>query len=118
MKITYDDYLALFPNGLSGEEFDSLLPQAAAFVDVITAGRADSASGYKAERAKMAVCAAVNELAAQNAARGADGARISAVSNDGYSENYGGLNTAESEEAALRSAVIRYLSGTGLVSAL
>ena len=87
-------------------------------MDVITANRAQNATGYKAERVKMAICAVINEMAAQNAARSEGGARIASVSNDGYTETYGSLAGASNEESALLSAAFRYLSGTGLVSAL
>ena len=118
MNITYNDYSALFPDRLTEDEFSNLLPSGIAFVNVITANRAQSAAGYKLDRAKQAVCAVINEMAAQNAARGDGGARVTSVSNEGYTENYGTLCGASSEESALRSTAFRYLSGTGLVSAL
>lgn len=118
MDITFDDYDALFSERLTEDDFDRLLPSGIAFVDAITANRARMAAGYKAERVKNAVCAVITEMAAQNAARGAGGARVNTVSNDGYSESYGSANSAENEEKALRSIAFRYLSGTGLVSAL
>lgn len=118
LGITYEYYSALYPERMTEEMFDALLPSASAFVSVITASRINSAEGYKLERAKMAVCSVINEMAAQNAARGMDGARVASVSNDGYSESYGGMTDAASEEKTLRTAAFRYLSGTGLVSAL
>ena len=118
LNIAYEEYIALFPDGLNQDEFAVLLPEAVAFVDVMTANRAGAATGYKEERVKQAVCAVIRELSVQNCARGAGGARVTSVSNDGYSENYGSLNTVASEESALRSVAFRYLSGTGLVSAL
>lgn len=116
--ITFDDYDAIYPERMEEDVFDGLLPSASAFVDAITANRAETATGYKAERVKHAICAVINEMAAQSASRGSGGARIASVSNDGYSENYGALSTCASEETALRTAAFRYLSGTGLVSAL
>lgn len=118
MKITYDDYVALYPDHLTQEVFSSLLPSGIAFINAITANRAQTAAGYKAERVTQAVCAVVNEMAAQNACRGSGGARVSSVSNDGYSETYGNLSSAEGEEKALRRAAMLYLSGTGLAGAL
>lgn len=116
--ISFDDYEELFPDRISEDAFDALLPSASAYVDVITANRAKSAAGYKAERVKLAVFAVINEMASQSAARSEGGARIASVSNDGYTESYGAYSSAANEEAALRSAAFRYLSGTGLVSAL
>ena len=87
-------------------------------MDVITANRAAAAQDWKAERAKMAVCAVIDEMHAQNAARGEGGARLVSVSNDGYSESYGSDGGVEKEQAALRSAAFRWLSGTGLAGAL
>lgn len=118
MNISYEDYQKLHPGRMPEAEFNSLLPAAAAYVDVITANRAQTAAGYKAERVKMAVCAAINEMHAQNAARNEGGARIASISNDGYSESYGSDHTAEREAAALHSAVMLCLSGTGLAGAL
>lgn len=118
LYITYHDYSALFPDRLTEDEFKRLLPSGAAFIGAITAGRAESATGYKAERAEQALAAVITEMAAQNAARGDGGSRVTSVSNDGYTENYGSHATAAAEEAALRSIAFRYLSGTGLVSAL
>lgn len=115
--ISFDDYEEIFPNRISEDAFDALLPSASAYVDAITANRARSAAGYKADRVKHAVCAVINEMAAQNAARSESGAHITSVSNEGYTENYGNYSAAN-EESALRLAAFRYLSGTGLVSAL
>ena len=118
MNITFNDYEQLYPEQISEEEFVSLLPSASAFIDAVTASRASTATGYKAERVKHALIAVVHEMAAQNAARGTNGARVSGVSNDGYSETYGNTNSAENEEKALRCMAFRYLSGTGLMGAL
>ena len=118
MTITFKDFECYYPERMSEEEFDSLLPLASAYVCTITANRAAAAEGFKAERARCAIAAVIVEMAAQNAARGNSGARVSSVSNDGYSESYGGENSADSEERALRCAAFRYLSGTGLIGAL
>lgn len=116
--ISFSDYEKFFPERIAEDTFDSLMPSASAFVDAITANRAQHAAGYKAERVTLAICAVINEMVAQNAARSEGGARIASVSNDGYTETYGNLAGASNEESALRSAAFRYLSGTGLVSAL
>lgn len=118
MEYGYEDYTKLYPdpNGLTEEQFENYLPSAAAYIDVITHNRATAAKGYKAERVKQAVCAVVREMARQDAARNAQGVRLSSVSNDGYTENY--ALGAQSDGECIRAAAMRYLSGTGLVSFL
>lgn len=118
MNISFYDYNQRHPEQITQEEFDGLLPSATAFINAVTANRAESATGYKEERAELALIAVIHEMAAQNAARGTNGARINSVSNDGYSESYGNSNSAENEEKALRCVAFRYLSGTGLMGAL
>lgn len=116
--VEYDDYDTLYPMKLTEEQFDMYLPSAEAYIDLITHNRAESATGYKAERVKQAVCAVLGEMAAQDAAKNAQGVRLTAISNDGYSESYGAAGNAASEDAQIKSVVYRWLSGTGLVSAL
>lgn len=115
---TYDDCAALYPSKLTEDQFYNYLPSAEAYIDLITRDRAISATGYRAERVKKAVCAVIGEMAAQDAAKNAHGVRLTSVSNDGYTENYGSAVTAETEEARLWSAAHKWLSGTGLVSML
>lgn len=116
--VEYDDYDTLYPMKLTEEQFDMYLPSAEAYIDLITHNRAESATGYKAERVKKAVCAVLGEMAAQDAAKNAQGVRLTAISNDGYSESYGAAGNAASDGAQIRSVAHRWLSGTGLVSAL
>ena len=115
---TYEQYDALYPAKLTEDQFESYLPSAEAYIDLITHDRAMSATGYKAERVKKAVCAVIGEMAAQNAGRGADGARLASVSNDGYTETYGAAGSAQNENDMLRSVAMHWLSGTGLMSCL
>ena len=118
MNVNFNDYNRLYPEQISQKEFVSLLPLATAFINAITANRAEAATGYKEERAELALIAVIHEMSTQNAARGISGARVNSVSNDGYSESYGSNSSAEGEEKALRCAAFRYLSGTGLMGAL
>ncbi len=111
------DFNVLYPDAMEEARFEMYAPSAEAYVDVLTHNRARSAEGWKAERVKMAVCALVREMAALDAAKGTDGARLTSVSNDGYTESYAALSS-DGERDALRSAVMRHLSGTGLVSFL
>ena len=117
--VEYDYYDTLFPNKLTEEQFEYYLPSAEAYIDLITHDRAACATGYKAERVKRAVCAVIGEMAAQDASKSAGGARLQSVSNDGYTETYRTASGGTAEEAyALRQTAMRWLSGTGLVSAL
>lgn len=116
--VEYDDYDALYPMKLTEDEFDAYLPSAEAYIDLITHNRAADAAGYKAERVRQAVCAVIGEMATQSAMKNSGGARLTSVSNDGYTEYYGQNSGMELESAAIRAAAVRWLSGTGLVSAL
>lgn len=116
--VEYDDYDALYPMKLTEDQFDTYIPSAEAYIDLITHNRAENATGYKAERVKQAVCAVIGEMAAQDATKNAQGARLTATSNDGYSESYGAAGNAASDGDQIRSIAYRWLSGTGLVSAL
>lgn len=117
--VEYGYYDSLYPMKLTEDEFDSYLPSAEAYIDLITHDRARSATGYKAERVKRAVCAVIGEMAAQDASKSAGGARLQSVSNDGYTETYRTTSMGTAEDAyALRQMAMRWLSGTGLVSAL
>lgn len=113
--VEYYEYDDLYPMKLTEDQFDGYLPSAEAYIDLITHNRAESATGYKAERVKQAVCAVIGEMAAQNAAKNAEGAKLASVGNDGYTEHY--AQSADGDEAVMRAAR-RWLSGTGLVSAL
>lgn len=116
--VGYDDYTSLYPSRLTEAQFDMYCPSAEAYIDLITHNRAAEVTGYKADRVKQAVCAAIGEMATQDAAKNAAGARLTSVSNDGYSESYGAAGNAESDGRQIRAVVYRWLSGTGLVSLL
>lgn len=117
----YRDYIALFPLTADSEDvFEAYSPSAEAYIDVLTHNRAQDAEGYKRERVKQAVCALVKEMHAIDSAKGTGGARVTSVTNDGYSESYAGTASAgaDIETNTLRQTAMRWLSGTGLVSAL
>ena len=65
MTVDYSDYKALYPARLTEEEFNSLLPSASAYMDVVTHNRWQSAAGWKRERAIQALFAAVNAIYAE-----------------------------------------------------
>lgn len=114
--VEYGYYDSLYPMKLTEDQFNDYLPSAEAYIDLITHDRARSATGYKAERVKQAVCAVIGEMAAQDAAKSANGARLTSVSNDGYTEHYKQAETPDTDP--VRLAARRWLSGTGLMSAL
>lgn len=116
--VEYIDYADLFSDCMTEAEFAGYISAAEAYIDVITHNRAATATGYKAERVKLAVCAVVGEMAAQNASKGTAGARLASVSNDGYTETYSGAGNAWNESESMYAAAMRWLSGTGLVSML
>lgn len=114
MTDNYADYKALYPARLTEDEFESLLPSASAYMDVVTHNRWQSAEGWKRTRAVQALFAIINEMAAAQSISNGKGARLQSVSNDGYSESY----AADTDGTAIRRAAHEWLSGTGLVSAL
>lgn len=116
--VNYGDFCALYPGKMTAEQFDEYCPAAEAYINLLTHDRAKSATGYKAERVKQAVCAIIAEAATLDAAKSATGARLTSVSNDGYTENYSAAGGAETETGSIRAAAVRWLSGTGLVSLL
>lgn len=107
----------LYPDKLGFEAVERNAPAAMALVSAMTARRSDLADGWQKQRALQAVCAVIREMATQDAARTEDGARLSSVNNDGYSESYA-VSNAGADEKALRDAAHIWLSGTGMVSAL
>lgn len=96
-------------------EFDRLNYRVSAMLDALTGRRAESATGYKAERLKDAACRMIDLLQVQEVS-GA-GLGISSVSNDGYSETYTDRTPEEVAELLRQSAFVA-LSGTGLMGAL
>lgn len=122
---SWGGYRAVYPDRLSKEEFDRAVGQAEAEIDLITAGRAENAPGWAQEKIELAAYALVNEIAGRAAAQAQTGAEEAAaqlvsVSNDGYSEHYEPVQVqaAKWDATDLRSIARRWLSGTGLVSAL
>lgn len=116
--VNYDDFCALYPEKITAEQFDQYCPAAEAYINLLTHDRAKSATGYKAERVKQAVCAAILEAATLDAAKSATGARLTSVANDGYTESYGVAGDAGTEMESIRAAAVCWLSGTGLVGLL
>jgi len=108
----YEGYRLMYPDGLSEAEFGGVLARAEALADVWTAGRAQQAQGWALEQLRMAIYALANEMHERE--KNGGGALI-AVRNDGYSEEYAKEKDGEEK---LRAEAMKWLSGTGLVSAL
>lgn len=114
MEFTYEDYCALFPGRLSQEEFSAGLPEAAARLSRLTAGRADSAEAWTYPRQRMALCAALHMGRERGRATGVAGVALMELRGDGYAERYADPMT----EAQIDARVLCELSGTGLCGAL
>lgn len=106
IRADYAYYVRTFGGSLSEDEFNSLIPRAAATVDALTFGRCDNLSGALADKVKSAQCAVVDEMQATS------GGVVASASNDGYSETYAVTRTAEQR---LKDAAALYLSATGLM---
>lgn len=116
--VEYSDFDEIYPGSLTEEQFEKYLPSAENYIDLLTHGRAESAAGYKAKRVKQAVCAVIREMASQDAVKNESGARLTSVSNDGYTEAYGASAGASAEAENICLTAQRWLSGTGLVGLL
>ena len=111
----YTYYSAHFGVLTDEEEFNRLADNASRKLDVLTGRRAATATGYKAQALKDAVCNMVDYLHAVE--QSGQGSGVSSVSNDGYSETYAD-STPEAVEKSLRGIAFQWLSGTGLMGAL
>lgn len=63
---------------------------------------------------KDCICCVINKMTTDD--KSGKGKGISSVSNDGYSENYV-VQTEDQLRSELRSSIVAWLSGTGLVGA-
>ena len=108
-------YREAYPQGVSEAEFEGAIARAEALIDVWTAGRAEEAEDWAEEQLKMAVYALVSAIVHNEDAQGG-GVQLESVSNDGYSERY--FRVEEKKLTGLKEEAMKWLSGTGLVSAL
>ncbi|MFR4352446.1 MAG: hypothetical protein ACLT3H_12390 [Roseburia sp.] len=97
------------------DEFETLLPQAEAKVEIYTHFRCKTATGYKMGQVQAAVANLVNAMADHNSTGAGSG--VASVSNDGYSESYTNV-TKEQADKELRGVCAQWLSGTGLMGCL
>lgn len=111
----FEYYSEYFGTLTDEDEFDRLAANASRKLDVLTGRRAASATGYKAEALKDAMCALVDYM--HSVEESGQGQGVTSVSNDGYSETYA-ASTPEGVEHGMRSIAFQWLSGTGLMGAL
>lgn len=110
------EYYSQFYGTVGNEkEFNRLAHRASRKLDILTARRSQTATGYKAEALQDACCNMLDYMQAVECS--ALGKGITSVSNDGYTESYG-ATTPEQIDEALRSIAFQWLSGTGLMGAL
>lgn len=104
-----------FPGLLTEEQAEQYALRGMEYVSILTGGRSDTATGWKEERALLAVCTAMRCMAEADAARSEGGARLTGVSNDGYSERYAAFSDGLT---GIAQSVRACLSGTGLMALL
>lgn len=112
----YSDFTGLYgADVLTEARYAALLPRATASLDTFTGYRAALAEGYKLAAVKNAECALVRLL--DEIEQTAQGAGVTSISNDGYSESYAAV-TPEAVGGMLRQECAFWLTRTGLMGAL
>ena len=114
--VTWEYYNSLY-NKANQDEFASLALLAEKHIKSVISHRKWNSiqeSAFYFDQLKDCICKVIDKLVDFN--RGGAGKGLASVSNDGYTENYA-VRTAEEMDAEIRSCIIRWLSGTGLVSA-
>lgn len=112
--VNWEYYNSLY-NEVNKATFDRLEPLAEKRVRaVVGAPRWNSVNpdAFYYDQLMDCICRMVNKLAAHE--KSSIGEGLSSVSNDGYTENYT-VQTQSQLASELRSCVIEWLSGTGLV---
>ena len=111
LTVDYDFYKSTYSgNKISEEAWPAFSRDAAAYVDKLTFGRASAPDlgGDQKQSCQMAICAAAEELQAQDA-----GGVVASASNDGYSETYVTANQTPGQR--MRAVVGLWLDNTGLL---
>lgn len=109
MYADYTFYLAEFNGTASGAEYNRLAVRAAAYVDRMTYGKAKTATGDDLAAVKLAECAIVDELLAQE-----QGGIVASETNDGISRSYATGSVVKSATQRIYAAADVFLSGTNL----
>lgn len=114
--VTWEYYNSLY-NAVDQVTFARLEPMAEKQVRVVVGTpkwvHIDPDAFYY-DQLKDCICMMVDRLASYE--KSGAGAGLSSVSNDGYTENYA-VQTQPQVTSELRSCVVQWLSGTGLVGA-
>ena len=114
--VNWEYYSSLY-NIVERDEFDKAEKNAEKEVQRVIgpirwAGITQSTFGY--EQLQDCICKVINKMTEDN--KSGKGRGLSSVSNDGYSESYV-VQTEEQLQSELRSSIVAWLSGTGLVGA-
>ena len=109
MNVTYEFYTLDYHGKLLEAEFDRLAVRAGGYLDALTMGRVNHPDlpAPVAEKAKLALCACVDELAEIEAGP------VASESNDGVSVTFSRSNTTD--EQRLYRAAADFLTPTGLL---
>lgn len=116
IPLDLEAYRLLYP-AHSAEDFARFLPEAELRMDVLTANRWRGVTEGDFRAARVRRCLAALISLCVEAKESAVGTGVASTSNDGYSESYA-LVTAEEWQENQRIEAAKWLSGTGLVSAL
>lgn len=115
-KVNWEYYSSLFSK-VTEEEFDALERRAENEVMLVVGPIrwneiTETTFGY--ETLKICICGVVNKLKENDTS--SKGKGLASASNDGYSESYV-IQTEAELDAEMKSAIKKWLSGTGLVGA-
>lgn len=114
--VTWEYYNSLY-NEVDKATFDRLEPLAEKRIRTIVGAlrwnSIDSEAFYY-DQLMDCICRMVGKLASYE--KGGVGTGLTSVSNDGYTENYA-VQTLPQVEQEIRSCIVQWLSGTGLVGA-
>lgn len=97
---TWTRYAKLFPNGMGQREFEALLPEAEAYIDVATNFRAQTVDGALRDRVETAAAMLVDMIGRKRRSGAAD------------------FTQEEDMDGRILRMADRLLSGTGLTVAL
>jgi hypothetical protein len=109
MYADYPFYQSKYHGTVSEAEYTRLAVRAAAYVDRMTFGRAKTATKDDMEAVKMAECAIVDELSAQE-----QGGIVTSETNDGISRSYATGSVVKSSTQRIYAAAEVFLCNTNL----
>lgn len=109
MYADYKFYSTEYHGTASEAEHTRLVVRAAAYVDRMTYGRAKTATGDDLAAVKLAECAIIDELVAQE-----QGGIVTSETNDGISRSYATGSVVKSATQRIYAAADVFLSTTNL----